>query len=474
MENDGGAVSLDAVAESRAQHAPKEPSAKAELQRDEHIQQSAIAADVKEVAAIDGMLKKKEAKELETKHAKLVARNKELKQEKARYGPKRVGYYPAPKKTNAHQAAHKTNAKPKQKIKRKAKGTPKKAKVAPKKKKNKQHTKYQFSKAAIAKAKKSSRKQRDMGEPRDVNKKAYAEATRAKAAMRQVRSEAELILKQAKMQTKALGMKLTPKKQPKPVSKAAAAKQAEAFAAAKPELGEANDAQAQWVQTVGKYAGPLSKKAMDAEKEAIVKAWKGKNPAQLVQELDVFSQKVKKLKMEKWRETHKQREMHLKFMAKKREKIRRLKRMRAKRKKKRASNLNASYLASVGKKREIAGAAKKYTHTAAKMAAKLQKLRQVEKPTKPAAKKPKWQKAAKKPQKAKKATKHEKKKAVKGKTAKKEKKAKKTTKGSKGAKRKQGKPKVLAPIEDSRPPPSELAAAMSMYGPGGTKCKDCF
>merc|ERR1712072_666872 len=244
MENDGGAVSLDAVAESRAQHAPKEPSAKAELQRDEHIQQSAIAADVKEVAAIDGMLKKKEAKELETKHAKLVARNKELKQKKARYGPKRVGYYPAPKKTNAHQAAHKTNAKPKQKIKRKAKatpkkhktkvkkpkakGTPKKAKVAPKKRKNKQHTKYQFSKAAIAKAKRSSRKQRDMGEARDVNKKAYAAATRAKAEMRQVRSEAELILKQAKMQTKALGMKLTPQKQPKPVSKAAAAKQAEA------------------------------------------------------------------------------------------------------------------------------------------------------------------------------------------------------------------------------------------------------
>jgi len=69
-----------------------------------------------------------------------------------------------------------------------------------------------------------------MGEARDVNKKVYAEATRAKAEMRQVRSEAEQILKQAKMQTKALGMKLTPQKQPKPVSKAAAAKQAEAFA----------------------------------------------------------------------------------------------------------------------------------------------------------------------------------------------------------------------------------------------------
>merc|ERR1719163_2595572 len=219
-----------------------------------------------------------------------------------------------------------------------------------------------------------------MGEPRDVNKKAYAEATRAKAQMRQVRSEAEQILKQAKMQTKALGMKLVPRKQPPQVSKAAAAKQAEAFAAAKPQLGEANDEQAQWVQTIGKYAGPLTKKAQDAEKQAIVKAWKGKNPAQLVQELDLFSQKVKKLKMEKWRETHKQREIHIKFMHKKREKIKRLKRMRAKRKKKRASNLNASYLASVEKKREIAGAAKKYTHTAAKMAAKLQKLRQVEKP----------------------------------------------------------------------------------------------
>merc|ERR1719163_2159221 len=325
-----------------------------------------------------------------------------------------------------------------------------------------------------------------MGEPRDVNKKAYAEATRAKAQMRQVRSEAEQILKQAKMQTKALGMKLTPQKQPKPGSKAAAAKQAEAFAAAKPQLGEANDEQAQWVQTIGKYAGPLTKKAQDAEKQAIVKAWKGKNPAQLVQELDLFSQKVKKLKMEKWRETHKQREIHIKFMHKKREKIKRLKRMRAKRRKARATNLNASYLATIEKKREIAGAAKKATATAAKAAKGKEQVKKAKKSKKGDKKRyaKKFEKAkerieGKKHTKAKKheqAKKHKnaKHKNAKHKNEKKHEQAKKTTKDSKGAKRKQAAPKVMAPIEDARPPPSEVAAAMSMYGPGGTKCKDCF
>merc|ERR1719163_603226 len=326
-----------------------------------------------------------------------------------------------------------------------------------------------------------------MGEPRDVNKKAYAEATRAKVEMRQVRTEAELILKQAKMQTKALGMKLVPRKQPPQVSKAAAAKQAEAFAAAKPQLGEANDEQAQWVQTIGKYAGPLTKKAQDAEKQAIVKAWKGKNPAQLVQELDLFSQKVKKLKMEKWRETHKQREIHIKFMHKKREKIKRLKRMRAKRRKARATNLNASYLATIEKKREIAGAAKKATATAAKAAKGKEQVKKAAKKSKKGDKKryaKKYEKAkerieGKKHTKAKKheqAKKHKnaKHKNAKHKNEKKHEQAKKTTKDSKGAKRKQAAPKVMAPIEDARPPPSEVAAAMSMYGPGGTKCKDCF